>query len=115
MNHMDDREFMLVKLKKKVLYIMLGIIYTSFIGLQVSRLQVITDNNTLFSEFLYLPAYIAILIVPIMFLLYLFISLKIIKLKRHREDFNFRNFITPKSILIFVSLLLMAIILIYQN
>ena len=115
MNHMDDRETTLEKLKKKVLYIMLGIIYVSFIGLQFSRLQVFTDNSTLFSEFLYLPAYIAILIVPIMFLLYLFLSLKIRKLKRYREDFNFRDLITPKSILISVSLILMVIILIYQN
>ena len=115
MNHMDDREFMLEKLKKKVLYILLGIIYISFIGYQVSRLRVFTDNSTLFSEFLYLPAYIAILIIPIMFLLYIFLNLKIKKLKRHREDFNFRDLITPKSIFIFVSLILMAIILIYQN
>ena len=115
MNHMDDTEIMLDKLKKKVLYIILGIIYISFIGYQVSRLQAFDDNSILFSEFLYLPAYIAILIIPIMFLLYVFLSLKIRKLNRHREDFNFRHLITPKSILIFVSLLLMAIILIYQN
>lgn len=111
---MDDRETMLVKLKKKVLYIMLGIVYISFIGLQVSRLQVFVDNSILLSDFLFLPAYITILIIPILFLLYIFLSLKIRKLNRHNEDYNFKNLITPMSILISVSLLLMAIIIIYQ-
>ncbi len=112
-NNYDDSD--LVKIKKIISYLMLGIIYLSFIFVQISIYLVSVDEDYYWRGILFLPAYIAILIVPIMFFLYLFLSLKIRKLKRHREDFNFRNFITPKSILIFVSLLLMAIILIFQN
>ena len=112
-NNYDDSD--LVKIKKIISYLMLGIIYLSFIFVQISIYLVSVGENYYWRGILFLPAYIAILIVPIMFLLYLFLSLKIRKLKRHKEDYNFRDLITPKSILIFVSLLLMAIILIYQN
>ncbi|MBY0121608.1 hypothetical protein H0173_06685 [Bacillus sp. S/N-304-OC-R1] len=55
---------------------MLGLIYSAFIGLQLGRVQAIADFNYSLHEIMYLPFNLAVFIVPVIFLIYLYFLIK---------------------------------------
>lgn len=58
------------------LYWLLGLIYSAFIGLQLGRVQAIADFNYSLHEIMYLPFNLAVFIVPVIFLIYLYFLIK---------------------------------------
>ncbi|WP_221845560.1 hypothetical protein [Bacillus sp. S/N-304-OC-R1] len=58
------------------MYWLLGLIYSAFIGLQLGRVQAIADFNYSLHEIMYLPFNLAVFIVPVIFLIYLYFLIK---------------------------------------
>lgn len=108
----DKEESNLLKANKKVLYWLLGIIYIAFICLQLGRIQAIADFNYNLHEMMYVPVNLAIFIVPILFLIYIYLSIKsLIKNKNYTLTLK----TTIKSILVIVSLVIIFWIVGYQS
>ncbi|WP_019412703.1 hypothetical protein [Paenisporosarcina sp. TG20] len=77
----------LFKAQRLALYWLLGFIYLAFIGLQLGRVQAITNFNYSLHEILYLPFNLAIFIVPVLFLIYLYYVIKYLR-KRGKQKIN---------------------------
>ncbi|MFJ7738834.1 hypothetical protein ACIQ2D_21235 [Lysinibacillus sp. NPDC097287] len=66
----------LYKAQKLALYWLLGLIYSGFIGFQLGRIQAITDFNYNLHEIMYVPSAIALYVVPVVFLIYIYFLIK---------------------------------------
>lgn len=98
--------------KKISLYWLLGIIYTSFLGTQLGRIQAITDFNYSLHEMLYIPANLSIFLVPIAFLIYMYFVIKHLR-KRGVQKPNLKKGV--KAVLVIVSLITIFSIKDYQS
>ena len=79
----------LYKTQKLALYWLLGLIYSGFIGLQLGRIQAIADFNYSLHEIMYVPFSIALFIVPVVFLIYIYFLIKYsIKKGRAKDEFK---------------------------
>ncbi|MEQ6377745.1 hypothetical protein RZN22_17490 [Bacillaceae bacterium S4-13-58] len=70
--------------QKITLYWLLGFIYTAFIGLQLGRVQAIADYNYSLHEMMYLPSTIAMFVVPLLFLVYIFFFIKYLRRRANK-------------------------------
>lgn len=112
MNQQDKEETNLLKMKRNVLYWLLGIIYTAFIGLQLGRIQAIANFNYNLHEMMYAPVNLAIFVVPILFVIYIFLSIKSL-IKKENHTLTLKT--TIRSILVMVSLVIIFWIVGYQS
>ncbi|SOC25070.1 hypothetical protein SAMN05880501_11814 [Ureibacillus xyleni] len=69
----------LYEAQQMVLYSLLALLYLAFVGLQLGRIQSIADYNYNLHEMMYLPFNIAIVVVPVLFLIYLFLFTKYVR------------------------------------
>ncbi|MFJ5624579.1 hypothetical protein ACIQD3_18025 [Peribacillus loiseleuriae] len=92
----------LYEAQKVVLYWLLGLIYLAFIGLQLGRVQAIADFNYSLHELMYTPFNLALFIVPIMFLIYLYYSINYSR-KRGRKKGNIKARI--KAVVVIISVI----------
>lgn len=102
----------LLRMKKIVLYWLLGTIYIAFICFQLGQIQSITDFSFRLHETLYLPIAFAIYVVPFIFLVYMifvFLCLRNIDSKVYLSKDN-----KLKTILIVISLVLIFYSINYQ-
>lgn len=99
------------KAQRIALYWLLAIIYLSFIGLQLGRIQAIADFNYNLHEIMYLPFSIAIFVVPALFLIYIYLFTKYLW-KRGRKKTDIKTIV--KSILIISSIVIILAITEYQ-
>ncbi|WP_456272513.1 hypothetical protein [Bacillus sp. AK031] len=95
----------LYKAQKSALYWLLGILYSGFIGLQLGRVQAITDFNYNLHEMMFFPATIAFFAVPVVSLLYLILLIKYL-LNRKRHWPNFRTSVKAMIVLISVAVVI---------
>ncbi|WP_332651692.1 hypothetical protein [Lysinibacillus sp. 54212] len=75
-NGKDRHVQKLYKAQKLTLYWLLGLIYSGFIGFQLGRIQAIADFNYNLHELMFVPATIALFVVPVLFLIYLYFLIK---------------------------------------
>lgn len=101
----------LFKAQRITLYWILALIYLSFIGLQLGRIQSIADFNYNLHEVMYLPFSIAIFILPVLLLIYIFLSIKYIR-KRGRKKVDIKKVV--QTILIISSVIIIVTITEYQ-
>lgn len=90
----------ILKSKKIVLTYILVLIYSSFLGLQLGKIQAIADYNYNLHEMLYIPANLAIFTLPVMLIIYLFLVFKSRKYAKKR--ITLRG--TLKKVIIIISL-----------
>nr|WP_106779389.1 hypothetical protein [Lysinibacillus timonensis] len=100
-----------MKAQKITLYWLLALIYLSFIGLQLGRIQAITDFNYTLHEILYLPFNLSVFVVPVLFMLYIFLVIKYL-LIRGKIKLNLNTFV--QTVLIFTSFIIIISITEYQ-
>nr|WP_106779130.1 hypothetical protein [Lysinibacillus timonensis] len=107
-NNREEKEEEIKKLfeaQRMVLFGLLALIYLSFIGLQLGRIQAITDFNFNLHEMMYLPFNIAIFVVPPLLLIYAFLFVKYIsKRGKKKSDLKtiIKTIVTISSIVIIV-------------
>ncbi|MCR2822723.1 hypothetical protein [Lederbergia panacisoli] len=99
------------KAQKIALYWLLALIYVSFIGLQLGRIQAIADYNYSLHEILYVPFTIAIFVVPALLLIYIILFTKYLR-KRGRKKTHLKTIV--QSILIISSIVIIIFITEYQ-
>ena len=99
------------KAQKIAMYWLLALIYLSFIGLQLGRIQAIADFNYNLHEMMYLPFNISIFVVPVLFLIYIFLFIKYIR-KRGKKKVDFKTIL--QSIVIISSVVIITSITEYQ-
>lgn len=99
------------KSQKKALYWLLALIYLSFIGLQLGRIQAIADFNYNLHEMMYLPFSISMFLVPVLFLIYIFLFIKYIR-KRGKKKIDSKTVL--QSIAIIFSVVIIISITEYQ-
>ncbi|MBC9784977.1 hypothetical protein H1S01_10700 [Heliobacterium chlorum] len=107
----DKRVSNITKIRKVILYWLLGIIYTAFIGLQLGRIQSIADYNYTLHEMFYIPANLAIYFVPILFLIYIY--LVIISSRRHPRE-KLSSITKLKTGLVVTSIIAISLTVVYQ-
>jgi hypothetical protein len=115
MNEFTDKEQELQKLykvQKSILYVLLGLIYSAFIGMQLGRIQAIADYSYSLHELLYFPATVAIYLVPVMFLVYLYHLIKYVMKKERKKP---RLLSAVKGILVMISVFVIMFIVNYQS
>lgn len=106
-NNREEKEEIkkLFEAQRMVLYGLLALIYLSFIGLQLGRIQAITDFNYNLHEMMYLPFNIALFVVPALSLIYTLLFLKYIcKRGKKKSDLKtiVKTIVTISSIVIIV-------------
>jgi heme/copper-type cytochrome/quinol oxidase subunit 2 len=101
----------LYKSQKVALYWLLGIIYTAFIGLELGRIQAISDFNYNLHEIMYAPFTIALFVVPVVFLVYIYLLIKYL-LKRGKQRPNFKKVI--QAVLVITSIVVIVSITSYR-
>jgi membrane protein implicated in regulation of membrane protease activity len=89
--------------QKIALYCLLALIYLSFIGLQLGRIQAIADFNYGLHEIMYLPFNVAIFVVPVLSLIYIFLFIKYLR-KRGMKKTGIKTI--AQSILIISSIII---------
>ena len=113
LNNEEEKDIRkLFKAQKISLYWLLGIIYTSFLGTQLGRIQAITDFNYSLHEMLYIPATLSIFLVPIVFLVYMYFVIKYLR-KRGIQKPNLKTGV--KAVLVIISLITIFLIKNYQS
>ncbi|KQL50485.1 hypothetical protein AN964_22780 [Heyndrickxia shackletonii] len=114
LNNKEEKEIEIKKLykaQKIALYWLLALIYLSFIGLQLGRIQSIANFNYSLHEIMNLPFIIAIFVVPVLSLIYIFLYIKYLR-KRGRKKTDIKSII--QSILIISSIVIFITITDYQ-
>ena len=101
----------LFKSQKLALYWLLGLIYSGFIGLQLGRIQAIADFNYSLHEILYVPLNLALFLVPVVFLIYLYLVIKYLR-KRGRQKGNLKTRV--RAIMVIVSIIVIFSITSHQ-
>lgn len=102
----------LYKAQKVALYVLLGLIYSGFLGTQLGRIQTISDFNYTLHELLFVPATLAIYLGPLVFLVYLYLFLKYIK-KRGKGRIKIMS--AAKTISLIASIVSILIIINHQS
>lgn len=97
--------------QKITLYFILILLYSAFIGLQLGRIQAISDFNYTLHELLYIPINIAIFVIPVLLLIYLFLVMKYLR-KRGKQKIKPNTLV--KSILVILSVVIIFVITIHQ-
>ena len=98
--------------RKIALYVLLGIIYTAFLGLQLARVQAITNFSYRLHEMFYLPVHLAIFIGPVVFLIYIYFVIKCLG-KKDIQNQNLKT--TIKRVFVVISLIAVFLIVGYQS
>ncbi|WHX41119.1 hypothetical protein QNH36_02850 [Mesobacillus sp. AQ2] len=111
-NETEQDKRSLLRAQKTSLYWLLGIIYVSFLGVQLGRIQAITDFNYSLHEMLYIPATLSSFIVPITFLIYMYFVIKYLR-KWGIQKPNINPVI--KAVLVIISLLTIFSLLNFQS
>jgi len=97
----------LFKAQKIALCWLFALIYLSFIGLLLGTIQSITDFNYNLHEIMYLPFNIAIFVVPVLFIIYIFLFIKYLR-KRGRKKTDIKSIVQPiliiSTIVIFITM-----------
>ena len=109
-----DKEYEIEQLyrrQKLALYGLLGLIFSAFIGLQLGRIQVITDFNYNLHEFLYAQFTIALFVVPLLFIVYIYCLLTYL-LKRGKRKPSFKS--SFQVVCVLASLIVIGLITAYQ-
>jgi len=100
------------KAQRTSLYWLLGIIYFTFLSLQLGRVQAISDFNYSLHEMLYIPATLSLFLVPIALLIYIYFVIKFVR----KWGLPKLNIITSvKAVVIIVSLITIFTITTYQS
>ena len=86
----EDSILKLYNAQKLVLYCLLGLIYTGFIGLQLGRIQAIADFNYNLHEIMYVPFTLAIFSLPVLIPIYIYLLIKYL-LKRAKQKPNLKT------------------------
>jgi hypothetical protein len=102
----------LYETQKVALHVLLGLIYSAFIGTQLGRIQAISDFNYTLHELLFLPATLAFYLGPLMFIIYLFLFIKYVK-RRGRSRFEIKS--TVKAFTIIASIVAILIVVNHQS
>ena len=84
------------------LYWLLGFIYSGFIGLQLGRIQAIADFNYNLHELMYVPFTIALFVVPVVFLIYIYLLIKYL-LGRGKQKTNLKT--STQAVLVIASII----------
>jgi cation transport ATPase len=95
MNQNEDDHNKLQKLykaQKVALYVLLGLIYSGFLGTQLGRIQAITDFNYTLHELLFVPMTLAFYLGPVIFLVYLFLFTMYVK-RRGKRRFKIKSIV----------------------
>ncbi|MER2090630.1 MAG: hypothetical protein ABS920_12895 [Sporosarcina sp.] len=95
----------LYKAQKLALYWLLGLIYSGFIGLQLGRIQAIADFNYNLHEMMYVPFTIALFVVPVVFVIYIYLLIKYL-LERGQQKTNFKTSI--QAVLVIASIIVIV-------
>ena len=98
--------------RRIALCILLGIIYTAFLGLQLARLQAITDFSYRLHEMFYLPVHLAIFIGPVVFLIYIYFVIKCLG-KKSTQNRSLKTAV--KRVSVVISLIAVFLIVGYQS
>lgn len=111
MIHMQRKVQQAYDAQKFVLYMLLSLIYVSFICIQLGSIQAITDFSFTLHELLYFPANLALFVGPPLFILYVVLLAKYWKVRERKKP-------SRKSILSFaavvLSLLMVGSITVYE-
>jgi hypothetical protein len=102
----------LYKAQKVALYVLLGLIYSGFLGTQLGRIQAISDFNYTLHELLLVPATLALYLGPVMFLVYFYLLIKYIK-KRERGHWGIKS--AAKTISVIASIVAILIFMNHQS
>ncbi|MEK4425576.1 hypothetical protein [Solibacillus sp. FSL K6-1523] len=102
----------LYKTQKFALYWLLGLIYSGFIGLQLGRIQAITDINYTLHELMFVPTSIAMFTVPVVFLIYIYFLIKYL-VARGKQKANLTA--VSKVVLVIASLIVVVSITVPQS
>ncbi|ANX14085.1 hypothetical protein ABE41_018900 [Fictibacillus arsenicus] len=102
----------LYETQKVALYVLLGLIYSGFLGTQLGRIQAISDFNYTLHELLFVPATLALYLGPVMFLVYFYLLIKYIK-KRERGHWGIKS--AAKTISVIASIVAILIIMNHQS
>ncbi|MEG0385269.1 MAG: hypothetical protein RR642_10990 [Solibacillus sp.] len=112
---LKDKESSIRKLwnsQKITLYWLLGLIYSGFIGLQLGRIQAITDFSFTLHELMHVPANIALFTVPVVFLIYIYFLMKYL-IARRKQKTNLKAI--SKAALVIASLIVVVSITVHQS
>lgn len=110
-NEEEIRIDKLFEAKKSALRVLLVSIYVAFFSFQLAQIDSITEFSFSLHELLYLPVNLAIFLVPVLFLIYMYFVLKCIGKKSTKAVT--KNLII-KRILVMLSLLIIFTTLYYQ-
>jgi hypothetical protein len=91
------------------LHVLLGLIYSAFIGTQLGRIQAISDFNYTLHELLLVPATLALYLGPVMFLVHFYLLIK----KRERGHWGIKS--AAKTISVIASIVAILIIMNHQS
>jgi heme/copper-type cytochrome/quinol oxidase subunit 2 len=102
----------LYQAQKSALYWLLGLLYLGFIGMQLGRVQAITDFNYNLHEMMFFPVTIAVFAVPVVFLIYLYLIIKYaLNRKRHWPSLK----TNVQAVIIIASVVVVVSITAYQS
>lgn len=110
-NHKEKDAQELYRSQRLALCWLLGLIYSGFVGLQLGRIQAITDFNYGLHEIMYLPVNIAMYFVPVLFIIYTVLLIKYF-LKRGKQKPTLKASI--RALLVIVSIVMIASITTHQ-
>lgn len=97
--------------QKLFLYLLLGIVYLAFIGLQLGRIQAIADFNFTLHEIMYVPFTIAMVVAPVLFIIYIILVVMYLS-KRGKQRIGVKTSI--KAMLVIASLVFIVHTTAYQ-
>lgn len=111
MNNKENDIQKLHKAQKLTLYWLLGFIYAAFIGMQLGRIQAITDFNYNLHEMMFMPFTIAIIAVPVLFLIYIYYLTKYLS-ARGKQKITLKT--SVQAVLVIASLIFVVSITNHQ-
>lgn len=110
-NNAEEKLKRLYVAQKSFLYLLLGIVYLAFIGLQLARIQAIADFNYTLHEILYVPFAVALFVAPVLFLIYIILVVMYLS-KRGKQRIGLKTSI--KAMLVIASLVFIVSTTVYQ-
>lgn len=99
------------KSQRLALLWLLGFLYFGFIGLQLGRIQAITDFSYSLHEIMFVPVNLAIFVVPILTLIYIILLIRYL-LRREKQLPSIKA--SVQTILVIASIILIFLISAYQ-
>lgn len=111
-NDEEKEKRKVLKAQRTSLYWLLGIIFTSFLSLQLGRVQAISDFNYSLHEMLYVPATLSFILVPIALIIYMYFVIKYLR----KWGIQKPNTLTSiKAVLVIISLITVFSIITTQS